>query len=53
MGSLTRTAQRFGLSNIGEITRGIYDADATADDVSVIADELGITEEEVQRCRQP
>ena len=53
MGSLTRTARRFGLSNIGEITKGIYDADATADDVSVIADELGITEEEVQRCRQP
>ena len=53
MGSITRTAQRFGISNIGDITRGIYDADATADDVSVIADELGITEDEVRRCRQP
>ena len=53
MGSITRTAQRFGLANIGDITRGIYGAEATADDVSAIADELGITEEEVQRCRQP
>ena len=53
MGSLTRTAQRFGVSNIGAITKGIYDADATANDVAVIADELGITEDEVQRCKQP
>jgi len=53
MGSLTRTAQRFGLSDIGEITKGIYDADATADDVAVIAEELGISEDEVRRCRQP
>ena len=53
MGSLTRTAQRFGLSNIGEMTKGIYDANATADDVTVIADELGISKEDVERCRQP
>lgn len=53
MGSLARTANRFGLGDLSEVTRGIYDADATADDVSVIAEELGISEDEVERCRQP
>ena len=53
MGSVVRTANRFGLGDLSEITRGIYDADATAEDVSVIAEELGISEDEVERCREP
>jgi hypothetical protein len=49
MGAITRTAKRFGLSDIAKMTS---DADTTADDVAVIADELGISEEDVERCRQ-
>ncbi len=49
LGAITRTADRFGLSDIAEMTS---DAGATADDVAVIADELGISDEDVKRCRQ-
>jgi len=49
MGAITRTANRYGFSDISKMTS---DADATADDVAAIADELGISEEDVERCRQ-
>ena len=49
LGSITRTAKRFGLSDIAKMTS---DADATADDAAVIAEELGISEEDVERCRK-
>ncbi len=48
-GAITRTANRYGLSDIAKMTS---DADATADDVADIADELGISEEDVERCRK-
>lgn len=52
MGAVTRTASRLGVGlDISEVTRGLYEADATADDVQVIANELGITKDEVERCR--
>jgi hypothetical protein len=53
MGSLARTASRFGLADLSDVTRGVYDAEATADDASVIAEELGISEDDVERCRNP
>ncbi|MFT6955700.1 MAG: hypothetical protein ACJAYC_000701 [Halieaceae bacterium] len=53
MGSLARTASRFGLADLSDITKGIYDAEATADDASVIAEELGISVDDVERCRSP
>ncbi len=53
MGSIARTASRFGLADISDVTRDIYDAEATADDASVIAEELGISEDDVERCRNP
>jgi hypothetical protein len=53
MGSLARTASRFGLADLTDVTRGIYDAEATADDAAVIAEELGISEDDVERCRNP
>ncbi|RLQ20509.1 hypothetical protein DWB85_17315 [Seongchinamella sediminis] len=53
MGAVARTASRFGVgSDIQEITRGLYDANATADDVQVVADELGISTDDVERCRE-
>ena len=48
-GAIARTANRYGLSDIAKMTT---DANATADDVAEIADELGISEEDVERCRR-
>jgi hypothetical protein len=54
MGAVSRTAGRFGAGgDIGKINQDIYDANATASDVSIMAEELGITEEDVERCRNP
>lgn len=54
LGKMARTANRLGLSNkMGGVSRDIYDANATAADVADIADELGITTEDVERCRDP
>ena len=53
MGAVARTATRLGVgSDIHEITRDLYEADATADDVKTIADELGISTDDVERCRE-
>lgn len=54
MGAMSRTAGRFGVGgNIGQINQDIYDANATASDVAIMAEELGITEADVERCRNP
>lgn len=54
MGAVARTASRMGVgSEIYKINRDIYNASATAQDIEVIADELGITTDEVERCRNP
>jgi hypothetical protein len=54
MGAVSRTAGRFGAGgDIGKINQDIYDANATASDVSIMAEELGISEDDVERCRNP
>ena len=54
MGKMARTANRLGISNkLGGVSRDIYDANATATDVADIADDLGITTDDVERCRNP
>ena len=54
MGAMSRTASRFGLdTKIGEINRDFYNANATANDVAIMAEELGITTDDVERCRDP
>jgi len=54
LGKMARTANRLGLSNkLGGVSRDIYNANATATDVADIARDLGITEEDVERCREP
>ena len=51
LGKMSRTANRLGLSNKpGGSSRDIDDANATANEVDDIADELGITEEDIERC---
>jgi len=54
IGKMARTANRLGISNnLGGVSRDIYDANATATGVEDIADELGITQDDVERCREP
>lgn len=53
LGAVSRTANRFGMGNMNEVTRDVYSANASAEDIKVIADGLGITPEDVERCRNP
>lgn len=54
LGKISRTANRMGISNkLGGASREIYDANATATDIEDIATELGITEDDVERCKDP
>jgi hypothetical protein len=53
MGAVARTASRYGVSGVSKASHEVYSANATANDVSIIADELGITEAEVEDCRNP
>ena len=51
---MSRTANRLGISNkLHGVSRDIYNANATAADVEDIADDLGITTDDVERCRKP
>lgn len=54
LGKMSRTANRLGISNkLHGVSRDIYNANATAADVEDIADDLGITTDDVERCRNP
>lgn len=54
LGKMSRTANRLGLSNkLGGASRDIYNANATANDIDSIANDLGITEADVEHCRDP
>jgi len=52
-GAIARTASRTGHMQVLENINEIYSASATADDIAVIAEELGISEEDVIACGNP
>jgi hypothetical protein len=53
MGAVTRTAGRFGNHELGRIAGEINSANATAEDLSEAARDLGITQSEIDACRNP
>ena len=57
MSAVGRTASRFGgdglTRDIAQASRDLYDANATADDLSSAAKDLGITESDIEACRNP
>jgi peptidoglycan hydrolase-like protein with peptidoglycan-binding domain len=57
MRAATRTASRFGGSDtaqaISETSRNVYDVNATSSDLSSAAKDLGLTEDEIEQCRNP
>jgi peptidoglycan hydrolase-like protein with peptidoglycan-binding domain len=56
MRAATRVAGRFGgeaAADIARTTRDIYDVNATAADLESAAKDLGITESDIESCRNP
>lgn len=53
----SRTASRFGGSDtaraISQTTHDVYNVNATAADLSSAAKDLGLTEDEIEQCRNP
>ncbi|MEZ5552348.1 MAG: hypothetical protein R3E82_15800 [Pseudomonadales bacterium] len=49
----SRVARRFGGPELGQAAADIYEADATVSDVSAAAKDLGISEDAVERCKNP
>jgi hypothetical protein len=57
MSAISRTSSQFGgggvASTIGQVSNDVYSVTATADDLSGAAKDLGLTEDEVEQCRNP
>jgi len=54
LGAVARTTSRLGIGpDVSSVYRDVYNANATANDIAVIAEELGISTDEVERCRNP
>jgi peptidoglycan hydrolase-like protein with peptidoglycan-binding domain len=57
MSAISRTSSQFGgggvASTIGQVSSDVYSVTATADDLSGAAKDLGLTEDEVEQCRNP
>jgi len=58
MRAVTNTAARFGGNSdlarqVGETSHDIYNVNATADDWERAAEDLGLTEDELEACRNP
>jgi hypothetical protein len=55
--AVARTRSRVGSNeaarDVYEASRNVYDANATAADLSSAAKDLGLTEDEVEQCRNP
>lgn len=57
LSAVTRTSSQFGggevASTINQTAYNVYNVNATADDLSAAAKDLGLTDEEMEECRNP
>ncbi len=53
MNAVTRTALRGGNYDVARTASDVYSASATADDLAAAAKDLGLTEDDVEACRNP
>jgi len=53
MSAVTRTAAQHGNYDLARTAGDIYDVNATADDLSAAAKDLGLTEDDVAACQNP
>jgi hypothetical protein len=51
--AVTRTASRAGNHDVARAAGDVYAANATADDLSAAARDLGLTDDEVADCQNP
>jgi peptidoglycan hydrolase-like protein with peptidoglycan-binding domain len=51
--AMNRVAGRLGIGDISRATQDVYSANATAEDLSSAAKDLGLTTDEVEACRNP
>jgi peptidoglycan hydrolase-like protein with peptidoglycan-binding domain len=53
MSAASRIGSRFGMGEVASVTNDVYAANATAGDLQSAAKDLGLTEDEVEECRNP
>lgn len=53
LGAVARTASRVGNSDAARAARDVYNANASANDLSAAAKDLGLTEDAVAECQNP
>ncbi len=53
LNAAARTASRFGNNDVARVSHDIYSANATVADVNAAAKDLGISESELEECRNP
>jgi peptidoglycan hydrolase-like protein with peptidoglycan-binding domain len=52
MSAVSRTASRMGNQDVSRTMGDVYSASQTADDLSAAARDLGVTEDEIEACRE-
>jgi hypothetical protein len=53
LGAVSDAASKLGKFNVNETIAGIYDANATAEDLASAAKDLGLTEDDLAECENP
>lgn len=53
LNAAARVGGQFGVSGFSQTAHDLYNANATAEDISAAARDLGLTEDEVEQCRNP
>jgi hypothetical protein len=53
LSAATRVADRFGGAELSRATSDVYSADATAADISAAAKDLGLSEDAIEKCKNP
>jgi len=53
LSAASRVTRRFGGPGASETISDVYNANATADDLSAAAKDLGLSEDEIEQCRNP
>jgi hypothetical protein len=53
MSAVGRVASKFGGAEITRAMGDVYSANATADDLAAAAKDLGLTEDDIEACRNP
>ena len=53
LGAAGRIAGRFGGADVSQTMGDVYTANATADDLAAAAKDLGLSESDIESCKNP